>query len=64
MWKQGRKSKRTYFWMADEDISDFSQDLTEAMPDLQWQCYDGKPKAGIHWTFTHKNLFQRLSMTT
>jgi hypothetical protein len=43
MWEQGQKTKRTYFWMADADISDFSQALAEAIPELHWQCYGGKP---------------------
>lgn len=40
MWEKGQKTKRTYFWLADEDIIEFSEALRqcEALRGMPWQC--------------------------
>ena len=46
MWEKGQKTKRTYFWIASEDIIEFSEALRndEALRDIQWRCSHPSPE--------------------
>jgi hypothetical protein len=48
MWEAGQKTKHIYFWLADEDVVDFSKALHNMMPALQWQCSHGGADPPVH----------------
>ena len=43
MREKGQKTKSTYFWLAEDDVAEFSRALREALPTLSWRCSHPSP---------------------
>lgn len=48
MWPTGQKTKLVHFWLAPEDIAEFSAALHVALPDMPWQCSHAGPNPPVH----------------
>lgn len=48
MWPAGQKTKQMHFWLADEDVSAFSDALMLNVPDLAWQCSHTGQNPAMH----------------
>ncbi|MGG4773751.1 hypothetical protein ACLO87_03840 [Paenalcaligenes sp. Me52] len=40
---KGQKTKSTYFWLTEDDVTEFSGKLHDALPSLSWRCSHPSP---------------------